>query len=398
MTPAVAGRKGAASVVEPAPSSLGMRSSTRKRKVNAELKGRGEAFLSVANPEGDWDSEGGARKKRKVSGTRVGNGGKTASNTTAAGRRKCVVAKGSKGRGFDDDGLEGGIRDEEVVTKMPGLPKSSDQKQAAKETTTATKKAVTKKASPEKRLRVFRKAPPQSYLQKLERATSQRMVVLKRKRIDEAAFPSEEIELVGSTGNVYRVTVGLEPKCTCPDYLKGNQCKHIVYALVTVLKAPASLQYQLAFLSSELREIFAHAPAIPTEIETASDTSGKRKPVDGECPICYMDFDEEQNELVWCKASCGNNMHKSCFDQWVASQRGSTVRCVYCRAPWQAAGDGDISTVAEQGVLGSDGYVNVAHLTGQSTVRDVSTYHPFWVRRQYRSRYDDGYDREEWYE
>ena len=54
------------------------------------------------------------------------------------------------------------------------------------------------------------------------------------------------------------VTVGLEPKCTCPDNLKGNQCKHIVYALVTVLKAPARLRYQLAFLSS-VRQL-SHGP------------------------------------------------------------------------------------------------------------------------------------------
>lgn len=208
------------------------------------------------------------------------------------------------------------------------------------------------------------------------------MFVLNRKRLDKGPFPSEDIELVGSTGNVYTVTIGLEPKCTCPDYLKGNQCKHIVYSLVNVLKAPPHLQYQLAFLSSELREIFATAHLLPTRVETADDTSGKRKSVEGECPICYMDFDEDSNELVWCRAACGNNMHKSCFDQWAASQRGSVVKCVYCRTPWQSS-DSSLSKVAQQGIVGEDGYLNVAHLTGQSTVRDVSTYHPRWVRRNY---------------
>ena len=42
-----------------------------------------------------------------------------------------------------------------------------------------------------------------------------------------------------------------------------------------------------------------------------------------------MDFDKDHNQVVWCRAACGNNVHKSCFDQYIASQRGSVVRCVY---------------------------------------------------------------------
>ena len=59
--------------------------------------------------------------------------------------------------------------------------------------------------------------------------------------------------------------------------------------------------------------------------------------------LCYMDFDPDNSEIVWCKASCGNNMHKDCFDQWAASQKGKEIRCVYCRSPWQKD-TGDLST------------------------------------------------------
>ena len=45
-----------------------------------------------------------------------------------------------------------------------------------------------------------------------------------------------------------------------------------------------------------------------------------------------MDFDPENNELVWCKAACGNNMHKDCFDKWRKSSGGG-VRCVYWYVP-----------------------------------------------------------------
>lgn len=160
-----------------------------------------------------------------------------------------------------------------------------------------------------------------------------------------------------------------------------------MYVLYKVLKAAEHLQYQLALLPSELREIFAAAPAIPTIAMNASsgnDTDGKRKPVEGDCPICYTDFDEQHGELVWCQASCGNNMHRSCFDQWAAASHASQseVRCVYCRTLWQVeAGPDDLDKVKKAGSIGVDGYINVGEQFGISPVRDYSTYHPFWVRR-----------------
>lgn len=92
--------------------------------------------------------------------------------------------------------------------------------------------------------------------------------------------PIIDFDIVGTTGNIYKVTVGKVPFCSCPDSQKGNQCKHVCYGtflssntiimpslffgifisilidimayqvLVNALKAPAHLQYQLAFLST----------------------------------------------------------------------------------------------------------------------------------------------------
>ena len=208
------------------------------------------------------------------------------------------------------------------------------------------------------------------------------MIVVSRARRETETHLQEDIDIVGSTGNIYRVTIGQIPSCTCPDSSKGNECKHKVYALHTVLKAPDHLQYQLAFLASELHTIFTKAPPIPTEIENATDGDGKRKPVEGECPICYMDLDDEHNDVIWCKAACGNNMHRTCMDQWVASQRGATVRCVYCRTPWEE----DTSNVKEliaSELESKEGYVNVAERFGMSRARDYSSYHQPWVRRQF---------------
>ncbi|KAL8745358.1 MAG: hypothetical protein Q9184_007884 [Pyrenodesmia sp. 2 TL-2023] len=286
------------------------------------------------------------------------------------------------------------------------------------ETSTPKKrKTVTPKTSSqseEKRLRTFRKHPPESYRVKLDRAVSQRMFVVNRTRGGTEAIPSETVEMAGTTGNIYTITIGLEPQCTCPDNKKGNQCKHIVYVLHNVLKAPEHLQYQLAFLSSELREIFAHAPA-PVEAadKENEEVAGKRKEIAGDCPICFMEFEPEKEEIVWCKAACGNNIHKDCFEQWAKSQGVTKVKCVYwyvsaspalggqmltkySRTLWQ--GDADsIAKIKTEGKMNSEGYMNVASQLGLSRRRDTSTYHRYWLYRQERMGYDvGGYDDEEY--
>lgn len=93
-----------------------------------------------------------------------------------------------------------------------------------------------------------------------------------------------------------------------------------------------------------------------------------------------MDFEEEHNELVYCKAACGNNMHKDCFEQWAKSQAGQVVKCVYCRTPWQVDA-GNINELLKAGSVSADGYVNVANRLGMTGERDYSTYHPYWVGR-----------------
>lgn len=104
---------------------------------------------------------------------------------------------------------------------LPGSPPSKKRKTKGE--------ASPKPEDEEKRLRVFRKKAPFSYLEKLERATSQRMFVIDRTRGGTEDVPEETIDLAGTTGNVYSITISQSPKCTCPDNKKGNQCKHIVY-------------------------------------------------------------------------------------------------------------------------------------------------------------------------
>ena len=212
------------------------------------------------------------------------------------------------------------------------------------------------------------------------------MFVINRTRPDSQ---SEDLEIAGSTGNLYTITISHKPSCNCPHALKGNECKHIVYALHNVLKAPAHLQYQRAFLTEELKEIFAKAPPLPGEkAEQGEVEEGGRKDVEGECPICCVDFEDTEGEgVVWCKNGCGNNLHSRCFEQWKIQKRatGGGVTCPFCRCPWDDNGPQDTNGAVEKdkGVI-KDGYVNVAAQLGMSGLRDTSTYHTNWVRQQRR--------------
>lgn len=113
------------------------------------------------------------------------------------------------------------------------------------------------------------------------------------------------------------------------------------------LKAPAHLQYQLAFLSTVTTLQTKHKPpklitilvqelikiyngSSPSrEIKPEENTAGKRKPIEGDCPVCFMEFEADKEDIVWCRGSCGNNIHKVCFDKWAATQREHGFRCVY---------------------------------------------------------------------
>jgi hypothetical protein len=231
----------------------------------------------------------------------------------------------------------------------------------------------------------FRKHAPLKYATIAHRATTQRMVVIDRRRTSNhdcphltPDCPMEEVDLAGSTGNIYTVKITHVPECTCPDFrIRGNpQCKHILYVLLKILKTPEPLNFQAAFLTSELEDIFDRAGPLPTEAANAEDKDGKRKPIEGDCPICCEELSQEKETIVWCQAACGNNLHKSCFDQWAATKGHGQVTCPYCRTQWQNAIDSSsLKGMAKTGPKNPDGYVNVANQVGMSARRDYSTYH-----------------------
>lgn len=182
--------------------------------------------------------------------------------------------------------------------------------------------------------------------------------------------------MTGSTGNIYTVVVARQPTCNCPQGGEGKQCKHIVYVLARVLHARHEYVYQLALLSTELQEIFARAPPPMNEDSDGEghDKNKGRKPVEGDCPICFSDMEAEGREkIVWCRAACGQNIHKECFEMWASTKRkqqggSAQVTCPYCRSVWE--GDEDmVQRIQKSGPRNKEGYVNVANQLGISQTR-----------------------------
>ncbi|KAJ3913212.1 hypothetical protein F5877DRAFT_52783 [Lentinula edodes] len=266
-----------------------------------------------------------------------------------------------------------------------------------------------KKAEPrEKRLARFRSTCPNDISVRLDRylAQAQRIYLIERNREGNAL--KEEFTVQGSTGNVYTVTIDNVPHCNCPDHQKGHHCKHLLFILVKVLQIPQSSNYwyQKALLSDELSEIFSAAPPPPqlrgsfianktvvgawreatgrapvTTTSTGSVSDDPRRiPVsEDDCPICYDKMNAEELDLKglekileWCN-ECHNAVHKEC---WTQCKQAQSLTCVYCRSDWVGAAS------SARGLGGSaarfeEGFVNLANVSGVSTVRDTSTCRSF---------------------
>nr|POE75766.1 e3 ubiquitin-protein ligase zswim2 [Quercus suber] len=229
----------------------------------------------------------------------------------------------------------------------------------------------------EKRLRPYVDLPSEKFNKALKAANTQRMYVISRERSAEADCharhtdcPFERIQLAGSTGNVYSVTISHLPSCTCPVGLFQAQadrscCKHVVYVLHNVLKAPDKLKHQNALLTSELRDIFNGSPALTNETAQNEPMDRNRKDLSDDCPICFTEFDRGE-DITWCRAGCGNNIHKGCFEQWERTKAGK-VTCPFCRVLWQdenavVSQQARVSNITIPDDKKAGGYRNVRHL------------------------------------
>jgi SWIM zinc finger len=206
----------------------------------------------------------------------------------------------------------------------------------------------------EKRLKRYRSVAPAPVQQRISRAKTQRMYLVKRGEIQhgqEGCCNSCDFVVLGSTGNVYTVTIEKVPHCTCPDHARGNLCKHILFVLLKVMSidSQSPLIFQAAWMESELRDMFAQFEARLRHLSGASasvtimanatvrhafaqmeqghdleeivnDTKVARKAVEeDDCPICF-DAMSSSEATTFCRARCGK-----CVVFWY--QSGLLVFC-----------------------------------------------------------------------
>lgn len=261
------------------------------------------------------------------------------------------------------------------VPEPPGLTKpSSGSKDPA--------------GKPEKRLKRFRKSPPQGVQQRIERALSQSLYLVTKSDVNSQDLSCKFVVL-GSTGNVYDVVTGRMPTCSCPDHAKGNLCKHILFVLLKVMAIPPAspLVYQQAWIGTELEEMYSFMAnrfqqvsggvmansAVRNEYAKLQQCQHpvssvvRRKDLE-DCPICF-DALEASADITYCRSRCGASFHGRCIVHWLG-QQGRNPTCPMCRGPWEGA---------EKKVSSDGDFKNLGRLQGQSPHRDMSSYSS-WYR------------------
>lgn len=101
---------------------------------------------------------------------------------------------------------------------------------------------------------------------------------------------------------------------------------------------------QVSTISPQIRPI--PTPARTSTVSEVHHTCDVvRKPITEDCGICYEPI-HHLKDAVWCRASCGQNVHRECFNNWrkvCLSDRQATgmeidrphiVKCIFCRQSW----------------------------------------------------------------
>lgn len=150
--------------------------------------------------------------------------------------------------------------------------------------------------------------------------------------------------VMGSTGNVYTVTIGPHPTCTCPDYRNRHaRCKHIYFIMLRIMKinkgedkpkySPAELIDMFRNIPKEVEHLYVDADTYKKYDQMKNQESGnvQMKSIEDDlCPICLDDLTNGE-DIEYCKTRCGKAIHRECFKMW---SRGREKACMFCRSPW----------------------------------------------------------------
>ena len=174
--------------------------------------------------------------------------------------------------------------------------------------------------------------------QRKQRGLAQRLFLI------ETLEPKEEkvrqYVVMGSTGNVYTVTVTNVPTCTCPDHVtRGNRCKHIFFVLLRIMRVGEAEADVDVYSDQALGEMFSQIPDVTNALRVGGDVVGMyraktqscvTKKDDDLCPVCLEDI-QNGEEYDYCRAECGKCVHKICFEMWC---RKNPPKCLVCKSAW----------------------------------------------------------------
>ena len=143
-------------------------------------------------------------------------------------------------------------------------------------------------------------------------------------------------KILGTTRNVYTVTIDVNPKCTCPDFMtRHKRCKHIYFVLIRILKVqnPEATEFLKDIcdgtilidgnfvVDNAIKKIYQQKLNINNSIDII-DIKG----LDDDCPICMDAINTA--EYDYCKNSCKRAVHKYCIEFT------QMAKCPTCMMPW----------------------------------------------------------------
>lgn len=129
---------------------------------------------------------------------------------------------------------------------------------------------------------------------------------------------AELFEVLGTTGNVYKVLIKRETRstCTCQDFKnRGKMCKHIFCVLMK--------HYSLNITQISDLEKNPHLGLndVPSSTSLRSDEC--------ECSICFQNIDT----IEWVCERCQNHFHLDCVSEWfcILNKQNMPPSCPLCR-------------------------------------------------------------------
>lgn len=209
----------------------------------------------------------------------------------------------------------------------------------------------------ERRPTRFVEKPSARVKERIDRAFAHRLYLLAQGDVEEGQ-EGVWVDVLGSTGNVYRVTLSGEGSdCKCPDFAKSTGvCKHILFVMLRVLRLDRTDQrvWQTSLTLSELRPLLTRfregtrlgsvsaSDAVMRGYQEAysqgESECPSQRPLPAECPICFDEIASPQGQADVCAVAtcrcCAHHFHVDCQRRWAESSRGDN-KCPLCRNPWQ---------------------------------------------------------------